>query len=185
MSSPAHCLSWSALLYINSALLTVCNQFYKGRPSPHHEASPDCGPTGSSLLLFCPHHLAGVPGWVAAGEGAPGPGGGAGAAQTPAEPADTQREEEAGGENISRMKIFYDLKYFKEELEEMLASLSTKSDQLVATLRTLEKSPRAAGDLERIFGDESLCLRNRLVLSHWSRSLQTVLWLARIYALML
>ena len=57
----------------------------------------------------------------------------------------------------------------------MLASLSTKSDQLVATLRTLEKSPRAAGDLERIFGDESLCLRNRLVYSHWSRSLQTVL----------
>ena len=42
----------------------------------------------------------------------------------------------------------------------MIASLHTRSDQLISTLRTLEKSPRAAGDLERIFGDESLCLRN-------------------------
>ena len=42
----------------------------------------------------------------------------------------------------------------------MIASLHTRSAQLVSTLRTLEKSPRAAGDLERIFSDESLCLSN-------------------------
>ena len=42
----------------------------------------------------------------------------------------------------------------------MLASLHTRSDQLIATLRTLEKNPRAAKDLEKIFNDEDLCLSN-------------------------
>ena len=56
----------------------------------------------------------------------------------------------------------------KDELQDLMASLHSNSAQLVSTLRRLEKSPRAAGELERIFGDESLCLRSSVLHHHWS-----------------